>query len=122
MIGTGLLVAGLGTALKFAVDAAKQLTQPRTLQVLSIMIGVFLIISILAAVISAWRKSRQRDLGVLLQASGWAINGRMRLIRPMARIFCRRVRVPKGAKRYRRELLFSLERLGRRKQKKDIST
>ena len=80
MIGTGLLVAGMATALKFVVDAAKQLTQPRTLQVLSLMIGIFIVISILISTVSALKKLRQRDLGVLLQASGWAINGRMRLI------------------------------------------
>ncbi len=119
MIGTGLLVAGLGTALKFVVDAAKQLTQPRTLQVLGIMIGVFLTIAILASLISALRKLRQRDLGVLLQASGWAINGRMRLIRPMARLFCRKARIPRGAKKKHKELLVNLERLARRKQKRE---
>ena len=119
MIGTGLLIAGLGTALKFMVDAAKQMTQPRTLQVLVIMIGVFLTIAILASVVSALRKLRQRDLGVLLQASGWAINGRMRLIRPMARLFCRKTRIPKGAKKKHKELLVHLERLSRKKQKKD---
>lgn len=119
MIGTGLLVAGLGTALKFVVDAARQLTQPRTLQVLGIMIGAFLTMAILASLISALRKLRQRDLGVLLQASGWAINGRMRLIRPMARLFCRRTRIPKGAKKKHKELLVHLERLARRKQKRE---
>ena len=119
MVGTGLLVAGLGTALKFVVDAAKALAQPKTLRILLIMIGVFLIISILTALISAWRKLRQRDLGILLQASGWAINGQMRLIRPMARIFCQRTRVPKGANKHHRERLFSLERHGRKKQSKE---
>jgi len=121
MVGTGLLVAGLGTALKFVVDAAKALAQPKTLKVLLIMVGVFLIISILAAFISAWRKLRQRDLGVLLQASGWAINGRMRLIRPMARIFCRKTRVPEGANKHHIERLFSLERRARRKRNKERS-
>ena len=121
MVGTGLLVAGLGTALKFVVDAAKALAQPKTLKVLLIMVGVFLIISILAALISAWRKLRQRDLGVLLQASGWAINGRMRLIRPMARIFCRKTRVPEGANKHHIERLFSLERRARRKRNKERS-
>ena len=118
MIGVGLLVAGLGTAIKFLVDAAKQLTQPRTLQVLLIMIGVFVLVSILAASASAWRKLRQRDLGGLLQASGWAVNGRMRLIRPMARFFCRKTQVPKGARKHHRELLVPLEKLARKGQKK----
>lgn len=119
MIGVGLLVAGLGTAIKFLADAAKQLTQPRTLQVLLIMIGVFILVSILATGASAWWKLRQRDLGGLLQASGWAINGRMRLIRPMARFFCRKTRIPKGSRKYHRELLVPMERLARKGQRKD---
>jgi len=121
MVGTGLLVAGLGTALKFVVDAARHLAQPKTLQVLLIMLGVFLIIAVLASVISAWKRLRQRDLGVLLQASGWSINGRMRLIRPMARIFCLKVRIPKGANKHHRERLVPLEKLARKKKKEDNS-
>ena len=108
--------------MKFIVDAAKQLTQPRTLQVLSIMIGVFLLISILAATISALKRLRQRDFGVLLQASGWAINGRMRLIRAMAHFLCRKTRIPKGARKRRKELLIPLERVARKKQAKEEST
>ena len=114
MIGTGFLVAGIGTALKFLVDAAKQLAQPKTLNVLLIMIGVFLVVAILAAALSAWKKLRQRDLGVLLQASGWAINGRMRLIRAMARFFTRKTKIPKGARKHRKELLIPLEHLSRK--------
>ncbi len=106
----------MATALKFVVDAAKQLTQPRTLQVLSLMIGIFIVISILIATISALKKLRQRDLGVLLQASGWAINGRMRLIRSMARLLCRKTRIPKGARRHHKELLVPLEKAARKKQ------
>ena len=120
MIGTGLLVAGLGTALKFVVDAAKQLTQPNTLKVLLIMIGIFIIISVSTTTFTAWRRLRQRDLGVLLQASGWSINRRIRLIRPMARIFCRNTRIPKGASKHRKELLKPLERLVSKREKSGI--
>jgi hypothetical protein len=116
MIGIGLLVAGLGTALKFIVDAARQLTQPKTLYVLLIMIGVFIAISVLSVIVSAWLKLRQRDLGILLQASGWAINGRMRLIRPMAWFFTRKVRIPKGSKKHHKELLKPLEKIARKKE------
>ncbi len=116
MIGVGFLAAGLGTALKFLTDTAKQLTQPQTLQVLLIMIGVFLGVAIITAGISGWIKLRQRDMGILLQASGWSINGRMRIIRPMARFFCRKTRIPKGAKRYRKELLTPIEKLTRKMQ------
>ncbi|MBD3182711.1 hypothetical protein GF312_10485 [Candidatus Poribacteria bacterium] len=121
MIGTGLLVAGLGTALKFIVDAAKQLTQPKTLQVLLIMVGVFIIIGVTASFISALLKLRQRDMGVLLQASGWSINGRMRLIRPMAKLFCRKTKIPKGSRKKHKELLVPLERLARKRMKRGES-
>jgi hypothetical protein len=114
MIGAGFLVAGVGTAMKFLVDAARQLTQPKTLYMLLIMIGVFLVVAILVTTLSAWKKLRQRDLGVLLQASGWAINGRMRLIRAMARFFTRKTQIPKGARRHRKELLIPLEHLSRK--------
>ena len=120
MIGIGFLVAGLGTALKFLVDAAGHLTQPRTLQVLVIMLGVFVMITVLIAATAAWFKMRGRDLGVLLQASGWAINGRMRLVRPMARFFTRKARLPRKAKRNRREQLIPLERLLRKKSRSEI--
>lgn len=116
MIGIGFLAAGLGTALKFLTDTARQLTQPQTLQVLLIMIGIFLGVAILTAGISGWIKLRQRDIGILLQASGWSINGKMRIIRPMARFFCRKARIPKGAKKYRKELLTSIEKLARKIQ------
>ncbi|MBM3238734.1 hypothetical protein FJZ31_20785 [Candidatus Poribacteria bacterium] len=114
MIGAGFLVAGVGTAMKFLVDAARQLTQPQTLYMLLIMIGIFLVVTILVTALAAWKKLRQRDLGVLLQASGWAINGRMRLIRAMARFFTRKTRIPKGARRHRKELLIPLEHLSRK--------
>ncbi len=116
MIGIGFLAAGLGTALKFLTDTARQLTQPQTLKVLLIMIGIFLGVAILTAGISGWIKLRQRDMGILLQASGWSINGKMRIIRPMARFFCRRTRIPKGSKKYRKELLTPIEKLARKMQ------
>jgi len=114
MIGVGFLAAGLGTALKFLADTAKQLTQPETLRMLLIMIGIFLAISLILTAVSALLKLHRRNLGVLLQASGWAINGKMRLIRPMARFFCRKVRVPKGSYKQRKELLKPIERLARK--------
>jgi len=114
MIGVGFLAAGLGTALKFLADTAKQLTQPETLRMLLIMIGIFLAISIILTAVSALLKLHRRNLGVLLQASGWAINGKMRLIRPMARFFCRKVKVPKGSYKQRKELLNPIERLARK--------
>ena len=97
MIGTGFLVAGVGTALKLLSDAARQLSQPQTLRTLLMIIGVFVGVIVFVTAINAWQKVRRRDLGVVLQASGWAINGRVRLTRALARFFCFRAPLPKKA-------------------------
>jgi hypothetical protein len=116
MIGTGFLVAGLGTALKLLSDMAEKLRDKTTLFMLLKIIGVFLGVICLITAINAWRKVRRRDVGVLLQASGWAINRRMRLTAPMARLFARNIGLPKDARKRRKDLLVPLERLARQLQ------
>ena len=113
MIGTGFLIAGLGTALKFLADTAKQLTNPQTLKVVIIIIAVFFAVIILITALSAWSKLRKRDLGGLLQASGWAINGRLRLTRAMARLFTRRTPLPRGSRKRRPHAFWRVRRLPR---------
>ena len=101
MIGLGFLAAGFGTALKFLSETARQLANPRTVITLLIILAVVAVVMALFTAISAWSKLRRRDLGVLLQASGWAINGRIRLTRVMARIFTRHTPLPPMATRRR---------------------
>jgi hypothetical protein len=48
----------------------------------------------------AWLKLRQRSLGPILDASGWAINGRMRINLPLGRSLSQTAKVPaRGARR-----------------------
>ena len=47
----------------------------------------------------AWLKLRQRSLGPILDASGWAINGRMRINLPLGRSLSQTAKVPLGARR-----------------------
>lgn len=49
--------------------------------------------------IIAWLKLRQRSLGPILDASGWAINGRMRINVPLGASLSRTARIPRGAER-----------------------
>jgi hypothetical protein len=120
MIGAGFVVAGLGTALKFFTDTAAKLREEGAVQQLLLMatttLGVFLGVIMAITAISAWIKLRKRDMGVLLQASGWAINGRLRVKMRMARLFVRPARLPEGAQRRRKDLVVELERLARRMQ------
>ncbi|WP_027014608.1 hypothetical protein [Comamonas composti] len=47
----------------------------------------------------AWLKLRQRSLGPILDASGWAINGRMKINLPLGESLSQRAKIPAGAKR-----------------------
>ena len=52
---------------------------------------------LLPILINAWVKLRLRDMGTLLEACGWAINGRVRLTRVMQDVFTRRPELPPHA-------------------------
>jgi hypothetical protein len=60
--------------------------------------GVVLIISGPSMLI-AWLKLRQRTLGPLLDASGWAINGRIRVNFPLGSVLTDVAMLPTGARR-----------------------
>ncbi len=51
----------------------------------------------------AWLKLRQRSLGPILDASGWAINGRMRVNVPLGASLTRMAHLPAGAERRMRD-------------------
>lgn len=99
MIGFGFLAAGLGTALKFLADTARQLTNPQTLWMVLAIVSVFIAVITVLTCLSAWAKLRRRDLGGLLQASGWAVNCRLRLTWRKARFLTRKMGLPQGARR-----------------------
>lgn len=66
------------------------------------VLGVILAISGPSMLI-AWLKLRQRTLGPLLEASGWAINGRVKINMPLGRALTDRALIPPGSLRNRRD-------------------
>ncbi|CAM3540034.1 hypothetical protein [Paracidovorax anthurii] len=62
------------------------------------LLGIVLAISGPSMLI-AWLKLRQRSLGPILDASGWAINGRMRINTRLGGSLSQTARVPAGARR-----------------------
>jgi hypothetical protein len=67
-------------------------------QVPLVLIGVMLLISLPSMAI-AWLKIRQRTIGPLLEANGWAINGRVKVNIPFGTKLTERALLPKNAKR-----------------------
>jgi hypothetical protein len=51
------------------------------------------------SVLMAWLKLRQRTLGPILDASGWAVNGRVRINLPLGTALTQRAAFPPGARR-----------------------
>ena len=62
------------------------------------ILGIVLAISGPSMLI-AWLKLRQRSLGPILDATGWAINGRMKVNVPLGASLSQTARIPAGAKR-----------------------
>ncbi|MDB6113638.1 MAG: hypothetical protein JWQ83_726 [Lacunisphaera sp.] len=63
-----------------------------------VLVALILVISI-PAVIIAWLKLRQRTLGPVLDANGWAINGRVKINIPFGTALTEVAHLPPGAKR-----------------------
>ncbi len=101
MIGGSVAFAALGSSVMYIAKSVKDISWQTAVAVVSFL----LLVVIVPVVVSAWVKLRRRDLGTLLEASGWAINRQMRLTRAMKGIFTRRPRLPQEARMQRLDRL-----------------
>jgi len=91
----GLAVGAIGTAIASVITGFMQLIW---WQMPLAVAGIILIISGPAMII-AWLKLRQRTLGPLLDANGWAVNARARINIPFGRSLTKVATLPPGAER-----------------------
>ena len=63
-----------------------------------VLVGLMLLIS-LPSMLIAWLKLRQRTLGPVLEANGWAINGRVKINIPLGTTFTTLAKLPPGSRR-----------------------
>lgn len=91
----GLAIGAIGTAL---ASIASSLFQLHWWQFPFVFLAIFLIISG-PSVILAWLKLRQRTLGPLLEASGWAINGKVKINFFLGAQLTSKAELPKNASR-----------------------
>jgi hypothetical protein len=80
ILGGGMALAGLGAVLAGIFGVISSLKGW-----LAIM-GVVLTVMAVSALLG-WIKLRRRDMALLLEASGWAVNVHMTITRPIARVF-----------------------------------
>ena len=91
----GLAIGAIGTALATIFQAIFSLSW---WQFPLLLLGLFLIISG-PSVILAWLKLRRRTLGPLLEASGWAINGQVKINLLLGGLLTSKAELPANAKR-----------------------
>jgi hypothetical protein len=91
----GLAIGGIST---FALGIFMGFTRLTWWQMPLVILGVFVAISG-ASVIIAALKLRKRNLGPILDANGWAVNGRVKINIPFGAALTKTARLPKGSVR-----------------------
>jgi hypothetical protein len=95
-------VAAIGVAVTGAVSAVTLILgyvfQLSMWQYPLLVVGLILLISTPSMII-AWLKLRQRTLGPVLEANGWAVNGRVKINIPFGTALTDVATLPPGAKR-----------------------
>ena len=98
---TGIAFAAVGSSLAFIVTQMKSLT---IFDVISAAIIVAAVVMLPSGLLG-WLKLRKRNLALLLEGSGWALNDRLKLTGDLAALITRRPRLPKNAKVDRTDVL-----------------
>ena len=93
LMGGGIGLAAIGSAIAFIAQALKNVSFWNVLAVFLIIILIFGGPMIIVSLVKLYR----RDIGVYLEASGLALNKRMRLNRFMSKIFTERPEIPRGS-------------------------
>ncbi|WP_224362846.1 kinesin [Hyalangium versicolor] len=89
----GIAFAAVGSSLAFIVTQAKALT---LVDVVSVAITLAAVV-MLPSGLFGWLKLRRRNLALLLEGSGWALNDRLKLTADLASLITRKPPLPKGA-------------------------
>jgi hypothetical protein len=92
--GIGVAIGGIATAIAGFAAAFFNLGPKMPLGFAAVVLGISLPSMIIAAM-----KLRQRNLGPILDANGWAVNGRVKINIPFGGSLTKLPRLPEGAKR-----------------------
>lgn len=98
VLGGGMALAGLGAMLAGLISALTSINGWLAI------LGVVLVVMAVSG-ISGWFKLRKRDMSLLLEANGWAVNAHMKVTARIARVFAFTPALPKEAVLDRRDLL-----------------
>ena len=109
VLGGGMALAGVGAMLAGLISALTSLNGWLAI------LGVVLVVMGVSG-LSGWLKLRKRDMSLLLEASGWAVNVQMKITARIAGIFAFTPDLPKGALIDRTDILPPVPGEGRGKR------
>ncbi len=94
LVGASVALAALGSAFAFIIH------QLRAVTLLQLLFGILVlcVAAMLPAVLLAFIRIYNRDLAVVLEGAGWAMNDRLRLTRRLGALFTRRPSRPRGSR------------------------
>ena len=101
LLGGGIAIAALGSSFAYITKA---LSQVKPTHILVALLGIAVVV-LLPGIIVGFIKIRKRDMSVLLEASGWAVNVHMRLSATLGRLFTRVPYLPKDAHKERKDVV-----------------
>ncbi|NOX97510.1 MAG: hypothetical protein GXO98_05555 [Nitrospirae bacterium] len=101
LLGGGIAIAALGSAFAYITKA---LSQVKPVHILGALVGIGALI-LLPGIIIGFAKIRKRDMSVLLEALGWAVNVNMRLNTTLGRLFTHVPHLPKGARKEQKDVV-----------------
>ena len=101
LLGGGVAIAALGASFGYVTTA---LSKVKPVHILGTLVGLVAVI-LLPGIIIGFAKIRKRDMSILLEAAGWALNAQMRLSAILGRLFTHVPRLPKGARKERGDAL-----------------
>lgn len=101
MVGGGIAIAALGSSLAYVTRA---LAQVRPGQVLTVLGGIAFLLFVPMLVLGLFRMW-QRDLGLVLEAVGCALNVRIRITRAMGLVFTHAPVPPRGSRHETRDVM-----------------
>jgi hypothetical protein len=101
----GVAFAAIGSALAFVLAQLSKIDPVGALSAIGAVAGIVALVSGFLG----WLKLRQRDMSLLMEASGWAVNIELRVTRRLGSMLTRVPRFPKGTVKERGDVLRALE-------------
>ena len=114
MVGGGVAIAAIGSSFAYITKVLSQIKVLHILITIVVIAGIILIPSLIMGLL----KLRRRDLSILFEASGCAINVKMRLGTKLGKILTYIPDFPENSKKLKVDLLLKFLKIKRRKGKR----